>query len=63
MVDVRQTQANPAGWDGGMVYPGQSYRRTFYVPGTYIYTDGQGHTATITVLPDIQNIYLPMIIR
>lgn len=48
------------GFDGGMLAPGQVYRRQFSVPGTYTYSDGLGHTGQIVVQG---NIYLPLILR
>ncbi len=50
--------SNSDGWDSGMLRPGSSYKRTFMKPGTYIYTDGYGHSGEVVV----QNaIFLPMV--
>lgn len=40
---------NPLGFDGGMLKPGQEFRRPFTTVGEYIYSDGLGHTGTIKV--------------
>ena len=40
---------NPLGFDGGMLRPGQAYRRSFPTSGEYAYTDGAGHSGTIVV--------------
>lgn len=48
------------GFDGGMLAPGRVYRRQFTAPGTYTYTDGLGHTATVVVR---STIYLPLVLR
>ncbi len=50
------------GFDGGLLLPGQVYRRQFTEPGTYTYTDGAGHTATIEVIAG-HKIYLPLVLR
>jgi plastocyanin len=49
------------GFDGGMMVPGQTYRRRFDVPGTYTYTDSAGHTGKVVVTGSI--IYLPLVMR
>ena len=36
-------------WDSGMLVPGRTYTRRFTIPGTYTYSDGDGHTGSITV--------------
>ena len=48
--------------DGGLLLPGQVYRRQFSQPGLYTYTDGAGHTATIEVSTECK-IYLPLVLR
>ncbi len=50
------------GFDGGLLLPGQVYRRQFIEPGIYIYTDGSGHTATVQVTVE-HKIYLPLVLR
>jgi len=50
------------GFDGGMLAPGQVYRREFTAPGRYTYSDGAGHTATIEVVAG-QKVYLPLVLR
>jgi hypothetical protein len=42
---------SPLGFDGGMLKPGQAYRRQRSTLGEYAYTDGLGHTGTIKVSP------------
>ncbi len=49
---------NVLGFDGGLLKPGQTYRRQFTQRGTYAYTDGLGHTGTIVVG---WRVYLPLI--
>lgn len=49
------------GWDGGMLTPGQTYRRQFITPGTYTYTDGAGHAGQVVV--SSYRIYLPLALR
>ncbi|MBN1315292.1 MAG: hypothetical protein JXA42_07485, partial [Anaerolineales bacterium] len=49
------------GWDGGMMAPGEAYRRTFDRPGSFEYSDGAGHAGVITVNPN--SIYLPLVVR
>ena len=49
------------GWDGGMLIPGRVYRRQFATPGTYSYTDGNGHVGQVIVLP--HRTYLPLVLR
>ncbi len=51
---------NILGFDGGVMLPGNLYQRQFTQVGTYVYTDGAGHTATINV---VQRLYLPIIQR
>jgi len=53
---------NTLGFDGGLLLPGQVYRRQFSQPGLYTYTDGAGHTATIEVSTECK-IYLPLVLR
>ncbi len=53
---------NTLGFDGGLLLPGQAYRRQFTEPGVYTYTDGAGHTATIEVIAE-HKIYLPLVLR
>jgi hypothetical protein len=56
---------NPLGdtlsFDGGLLAPGQVYRRQFTTPGTYAYSDGSGHTGQVVVTGS--RIYLPLIVR
>ena len=50
------------GWDSGRMIPGESYTRQFNTLGTYTYTDGAGHTASIQVVPaGTQKIFLPIL--
>jgi plastocyanin len=49
------------GWDGGMMVPGQSFRRQFTEAGVFSYTDGAGHTATVVVTG--RRIYLPLVLH
>ena len=49
------------GLDGGMLTPGQVYRRQFATPGTCSYTDGNGHVGQVIVLP--HRTYLPLVLR
>jgi hypothetical protein len=49
-------------FDGGLLMPGQIYRRQFTTPGTYFYTDGSGHTAQIIVTKSY-SVYLPVVRR
>jgi plastocyanin len=51
--------ASVLGWDGGMLTPGQTYRRQFATPGAYSYTDGVGHTGTVVV--EGYKVYLPLV--
>ena len=48
------------GFDGGMMTPGQVYRRRFTTPGTYTYPDGTGHTGHVVV---VTQVYLPLVMR
>jgi hypothetical protein len=43
--------SNTLGWDGGMLIPGQTYRRRMDAPGLYTYTDGLGHQGQVCVTP------------
>jgi hypothetical protein len=52
---------DPLSFDGGMLAPGQVYRRLFTVPGTYFYTDGNGHTAQVVVTN--YQVYVPLVVR
>ena len=50
------------GWDSGRMIPGESYTRQFNTQGTYTYTDGAGHTASVHVVPaGTQKIFLPIL--
>lgn len=40
---------NPAGFDSGMLTPGQAFRRQFALAGVYAYDDGAGHVGHIVV--------------
>ncbi len=54
--------ADLAAWDSGMLLPGGAYSRKFTQPGTYTYTDGFGHTGTVTVSEQGQYwVRLPLI--
>ncbi len=46
-----------------MLAPGRVYRRQFTTPGTYTYSDGLGHTATIVVAGAQKKLYLPLVVR
>jgi hypothetical protein len=48
------------GFDGGMMIPGNIYHRQFDQVGTYVYSDGAGHTGSVNVC---QRIMLPIILR
>ncbi len=48
------------GFDGGVMIPGNIYQHQFAQVGTYVYTDGAGHTGIIKV---VQRLYLPIIQR
>lgn len=52
--------SNVFGWDGGMLAPGDVYRRQFTQTGTYGYTDGAGHSGQVVVMAQI---YLPLVVR
>ena len=56
-------QTDPAGWDSGLLYPGQTFQHTFITPGDYTYSDGLGHTGTITVIADKIYLHLPFVIK
>ena len=43
--------ADPAGWDSGMLRPGEVYRRSFPTPGMYPYGDSVGNVGVIQVNP------------
>ncbi|MEJ5310631.1 MAG: right-handed parallel beta-helix repeat-containing protein [Anaerolineae bacterium] len=62
LLSARDPLSDTLGFDGGMLTPGQVYRRQFTEPGTYTYTDGLGHTATIRVTAG-HNVYLPLVLR
>ncbi len=50
------------GLDSGRMVPGESYTRQFNTLGTFTYTDGAGHTASIQVVPaGTQKIFLPLL--
>ncbi len=49
------------GWDGGMLTPGQVYRRQFMTEGRYSYTDGAGHVGVVVVRGP--RLYLPLVRR
>jgi hypothetical protein len=48
-LSARNPLSDTLGWDGGMMTPGQVYRRQFIQAGTYTYTDGTGHTGQVVV--------------
>jgi hypothetical protein len=60
-LSARSPLTDTLGFDGGMLAPGQVYRRQFTRPGTYVYFDGAGHTAQVVVMN--YRIYLPLVIR
>lgn len=49
------------GFDGGMMAPGQIYRRKFDQDGLYSYSDGLGHDGIVAV--GSPKIYLPVMRR
>lgn len=49
---------NPLGWDAGLLAPGSLFRLLFTRPGSYTYSDGAGHTGTVTVA---FRLFLPML--
>jgi Right handed beta helix region len=53
--------ASDSGWDSGRIYPSQVYTHQFTRPGTYTYTDSNGHTAIIHVVTS--TVYIPLIRR
>ncbi len=53
--------ASTLGWDGGMLTPGQVYRRQFMTEGRYSYTDGAGHVGVVVVRGP--RLYLPLVRR
>ncbi|HHY57592.1 MAG TPA: hypothetical protein GYA08_19375 [Chloroflexi bacterium] len=63
LLSARNPLSDTLGFDGGMLAPGQVYRRQFTAPGTYTYSDGLGHTATITVTGAETKLYLPLVAR
>jgi hypothetical protein len=52
-------------WDGGMMTPGQCYRRQFDQPGTFTYTDGLGHSGVVVVEKEVDEytIILPIVYK
>lgn len=60
-----QSELNPlnnvAGFDSGRMIPEQTYTYQFFHPGTYIYTDGYGHTGQVIVKPI--RVFLPAVLR
>jgi hypothetical protein len=48
------------GFDGGMMTPGQGYRRKFDENGVYLYDDGLGHTGHVVV--GMAPVYLPVVL-
>lgn len=49
------------GWDGGLLTPGEVYRRVFDTPGEYSYTDGAGNNGLV-IVSSFTN-YLPLVMR
>ncbi|MBN1317672.1 MAG: hypothetical protein JXA42_19470, partial [Anaerolineales bacterium] len=60
--DVLDPLTSTLGFDGGMLAPGQVYRRMFTEPGIYPYTDGAGHEGQVEVTGAF-GIYLPLVLR
>lgn len=52
--------SNQNGWDSGMLQPGAEFTHSFNQSGTYMYTDGFGHSGQVVVL---EEIYIPVVIR
>ncbi len=63
LLSARNPLSDTLGFDGGMLAPNRVYRRQFDTPGTYTYSDGLGHTATIVVTGAEKKIYLPLVLR
>lgn len=63
LLSARNPLSDTLGFDGGMLAPGRVYRRQFTTPGTYTYSDGLGHTATIVVSAAEKKLYLPLVTR
>jgi hypothetical protein len=61
LLSARNPLADTLGFDGGLLVPGQVYRRQFTKPGTYAYSDGAGHTAQVVVIN--YRIYLPLVMK
>jgi len=61
LLSGRNPLSDTLGFDGGLMYPGQAYRRQFTRPGTYTYSDGAGHTAQVVVTN--YRIYLPLVLK
>jgi hypothetical protein len=53
--------SNTLGLDGGMLTPGQMYRRQFTTGGLYLYQDGVGHVGQVLVTD--RNVYLPLVFK
>jgi hypothetical protein len=51
---------NTLGFDGGMLSPGQVYRRQFTQHGMYAYSDGLGHSGQVVV---IYRLYMPLVLK
>jgi hypothetical protein len=60
-LSVRNPLSDTLGWDGGLLTPGQIYRRSFMRAGTYGYTDGAGHSGQVVVIN--HKLYLPLTIK
>jgi len=56
----RDPLSDTLGFDGGLLAPGQVYRRSFTVPGVYPYTDDAGHSGQVVVRAFV---YLPLVLR
>lgn len=54
--------ADRRGFDAGYLEPGRAYRREFDFPGTYTYSDANGHIGTVIVVGGAK-IYLPLMLR
>jgi uncharacterized repeat protein (TIGR01451 family) len=56
------------GWDSGLLQTGESYKRQFTTPGTYIYQDVNNPDATATIIVEEsgaveRTIYMPVVSR
>lgn len=56
-------QINILGFDGGRLAPGETFKRQFNRAGVYTYSDGQGHTAQVTVTEAYRKFFIPIVTR